>query len=142
QKLTTHFKGRVVRKDLTKVLKDANNVPIYVLEYLLGMYCASDDDSIIEGGLKTVKEILAKNYIRPDEAEKIKSRIRELGRYTVIDHITVTLNENKDRYEARFSNLGIKGVEVSSVWVKQFDKLLGGGIWCILQMEYYRDEEE
>lgn len=142
QKVTTHFKGRVVRKDLTKILKDANNVPIYVLEYLLGMYCASDDDSIIEAGLKTVKEILAKNYIRPDEAEKIKSRIRELGRYTVIDHITVTLNENKDRYEARFSNLGIKGVEVSSVWVKQFDKLLGGGIWCILQMEYYRDEEE
>jgi len=142
QKLTTHFKGRVVRKDLTKLLKDANNVPIYVLEYLLGMYCASDDEAIIEDGMKTVKEILAKNYIRPDEAEKTKSRIRELGRYTVIDHITVTLNENKDRYEARFSNLGIKGVEVSSVWVKQFDKLLGGGIWCILQMEYYRDEEE
>jgi ATP-dependent Lon protease len=142
QKLQQHFKGRVVRKDLTKLLKDANNVPIYVLEYLLGMYCASDDEQAIADGLKTVKEILAKNYIRPDEAEKVKSRIRELGRYTVIDHVTVKLNEKQDIYEAVFSNLGIKGVEVSSVYVKKFEKLLGGGIWCILQMEYFRDEEE
>lgn len=142
QKLQTHFKGRVVRKDLTKLLKDANNVPIYVLEYLLGMYCVTDDEQGILDGMKTVKEILAKNYIRPDEAEKVKSRIRELGRYTVIDHVTVKLNENKDIYEAVFSNLGIKGVEVSSAYVKKFDKLLGGGIWCILQMQYFRDEEE
>ena len=142
QKLQQHFKGRVVRKDLTKLLKDTNNVPIYVLEYLLGMYCASDDEQAIADGLKTVKEILAKNYIRPDEAEKVKSRIRELGRYTVIDHVTVKLNEKQDIYEAVFSNLGIKGVEVSSVYVKKFEKILGGGIWCILQMEYFRDEEE
>lgn len=142
EKLLEHFKGRVVRKDLTKLLKDANNVPIYVLEYLLGMYCATDDPQAIEEGLKSVKEILAKNYIRPDEAEKTKSRIRELGRYTVIDHLTVKLNEQRDVYEATFSNLGIKGVEVASIYVKKFDKLLQGGIWCILQMEYYRDEEE
>lgn len=142
QRLNEHFKGRVVRKDLTKLLKDANNVPMYVLEYLLGMYCATDDEQGIQDGLKTVKEILAKNYIRPDEAEKVKSRIRELGRYTVIDHITVKLNEKKDVYEATFSNLGAKAVEVSPEYVKKYEKLLGGGIWCILQMEYFVDEEE
>jgi ATP-dependent Lon protease len=142
QKLVQHFRGRVVRKDLTKLLKDSNNVPIYVLEYLLGMYCATDDEQAITEGLKNVKEILAQNYIRPDEAEKIKSRIREKGRYTVIDHLTVKLDEHRDMYQATFSNLGIKGVEVSSIYVKKFEKLLQGGIWCILQMEYYKDEEE
>src|SRR5690606_19515037 len=119
------FKGRVVRKDLTKLLKSDNNVPVYVLEYLLGMYCATDDPEGIEAGMRNVKDILAKNYVRPDEAEKVKSRVRELGRYTVIDHLAVRLNEKRDIYEATFSNLGIKGVETDPKYVKTFEKLLG-----------------
>lgn len=141
EKLISAFRGRVVRKDLTKLLKTDNNVPVYVLEYLLGMYCATDDAQGIEDGLRSVKEILAKNYVRPDEAEKVKSRVRELGRYTVIDHLSVKLNEKRDIYEAMFSNLGIKGVEIASSYVKSFEKLLGGGIWCIVQLEYFVDED-
>ncbi len=142
RELNQYFAGRVVRKDLTKKIKEGANVPIYVLEYLLGMYCATDDDTVIEQGVEQVKNILANNYVRPDEAEKVKSKIREVGQYSVIDKITVTLNERRDVYEAIFSNLGIKGVEISQSYVKEFDKLLGGGIWCILQMEYYYDENE
>ncbi len=142
QKLNQHFSGRVVRKDLTKLLKDCNNVPVYVLEYLLGMYCATDDETSINEGLTKVKSILADNYIRPDEAEKVKSKIRETGRYSVIDHVSVKLNEKRDIYEATFSNLGIKGVNVPTDYIRRFDKLLGGGIWCILQMEYFVDEED
>lgn len=141
-KMNETFAGRVVRKDLTKMLKGANNVPIYVLEYLLGMYCATDDEESIHEGMQKVKSILADNYIRPDESEKVKSKIRESGRYSVIDHITVALNERQDMYQATFSNLGIKGVEVSPNYVKKYDKLLCGGIWCILQMEYFVDEEK
>lgn len=140
--LNQYFPGRVVRKDLTKKIKEGANVPIYVLEYLLGMYCATDDDTVIEQGIEMVKNILANNYVRPDEAEKVKSKIRELGQYSVIDKITVALNEKRDVYEAIFSNLGIKGVEISHSYVKEFDKLLGGGIWCILQMEYFYDEND
>jgi len=140
--LNQHFPGRVVRKDLTKKIKEGANVPIYVLEYLLGMYCATDDDMVIEQGIEMVKNILANNYVRPDEAEKVKSKIRERGQYSVIDKITVGLNEKRDVYEAIFSNLGIKGVEISHSYVKEFDKLLGGGIWCILQMEYFYDEND
>ncbi len=142
QKLNQHFSGRVVRKDLTKLLKDYNNVPVYVLEYLLGMYCATDDEESIQDGLAKVKTILSENYIRPDEAERVKSKIRESGRYSIIDHVSVRLNEKRDIYEATFSNLGIKGVAVPSDYVRRFDKLLGGGIWCILQMEYFVDEED
>jgi ATP-dependent Lon protease len=140
-KLNTHFAGRVVRKDLTKKIKEGANVPIYVLEYLLGMYCATDDEDSINDGVERVKNILADNFVRPDEAEKVKSKIRELGQYTVIDKITVKLNERKDVYEAEFSNLGLKGVEISSKYVKDYEKLLSGGIWCILKMSYFFDEE-
>ena len=114
QLLNEHFAGRVVRKDLTKLIKEGANVPVYVLEYLLGMYCASDDPEIIEQGLRNVKTVLAENYVRPDEAEKVKSLVRERGSYKVIDRVTVKLNERKDKYEASFSNLGIKDAEISA----------------------------
>ncbi|MFL0251147.1 protease Lon-related BREX system protein BrxL [Clostridium neuense] len=141
KKLNEVFPGRVVRKDLTKSIKEGANVPVYVLEYLLGMYCATDDEESINEGVERVKNILAQNYVRPDEAEKVKSRIRELGQYTIIDKINVKLNEKIDIYEAEFSNLGLKGVPISPNYVKEFDKLLQGGIWCILKMNYYFDEE-
>ena len=139
--LNEHFAGKVVRKDLTKLVKQGYNLPVYVLEYLLGMYCASDSDLEIAEGLERVKSILADNYVRPDEAEKVKSKIKDLGTYKVIDKVTVKLNEKKDFYQAEFSNLGIKGVEINQAYIKKFDKLLAGGIWCILSMGYFYDEE-
>lgn len=140
QLLNEHFAGRVVRKDLTKLIKEGANVPVYVLEYLLGMYCASDDSELIEQGLKNVKAVLANNYVRPDEAEKVKSLVRERGTYKVIDRVTVRLNEKKDRYEATFSNLGIRDAEISADIVKQYEKLLVGGIWVIATLSYYHEE--
>ena len=139
-KLNNNFAGKVVRKDLTQKLKQGANVPIYVLEYLLGMYCATEDEDSINAGVERVKNILSDNFVRPDEAEKIKSKIREMGRYTVIDRLTVKLNEKKDIYVAEFSNLGLKEVEISSNYVKEFEKLLGGGIWCIVKIQYYYEE--
>ena len=139
QKLNQYFAGRVVRKDLTKKIKEGANVPVYVLEYLLGMYCATNDEASINEGVDRVKAILSENFVRSDEAEKIKSKIRELGQYTVIDKVTVRLNEKIDTYEAEFSNLGLKGVPISPKYVKEFEKLLTGGIWCILKMSYYFD---
>lgn len=141
KKLNTYFAGRVVRKDLTKLIKEGANVPVYVLEYLLGMYCATDDEESIEEGVERVKKILAENFVRPDEAEKVKSKIKEIGHYSIIDKISVALNEKKDQYEAEFSNLGLKCVPISASYVKEFDKLLVGGIWCIMKMDYYFDEE-
>jgi len=141
-KLNQHFAGRVVRKDLTKKIKEGANVPVYVLEYLLGMYCATDDEDSIHEGVERVKSILASNFVRPDEAEKVKSKIRELGKYTIIDKVSVKLNEKKDIYEAEFSNLGIKGVTISPSYVKNYEKLLAGGIWCIIKMDYFFDEEQ
>ncbi len=138
--LNQHFDGRVVRKDLTKLIKEGANVPVYVLEYLLGMYCASDDPEVIEQGLVNVKNILADNYVRPDEAEKVKSLVKERGSYKVIDRVTVRLNEKKDRYEASFSNLGIKDADISSSVVKEYEKLLVGGIWVISTLTYFHDE--
>lgn len=140
QLLNEHFAGRGVRKDLTKLIKEGANVPVYVLEYLLGMYCASDDPEIIEQGLRNVKTVLAENYVRPDEAEKVKSLVRERGSYKVIDRVTVKLNERKDKYEASFSNLGIKDAEISAGIVKEYEKLLVGGIWVIATLSYYFEE--
>lgn len=140
QLLNDNFAGRVVRKDLTKLIKEGANVPVYVLEYLLGMYCASDDPEVIEKGLSNVKTVLAENYVRPDEAEKVKSLVRERGTYKVIDRVTVKLNERKDKYEASFSNLGIKDAEISSKIVKEYEKLLVGGIWVIATLNYYHEE--
>lgn len=138
--LNERFAGRVVRKDLTKLIKEGANVPVYVLEYLLGMYCASDDDETIKAGLVTVKNILSENYVRPDEAEKVKSKIRERGSFKVIDKVTVKLNENRDSYEALLSNLGIKNTEIPDSYVREFEKLLVGGIWCIVTLQYRFEE--
>ena len=138
--LNRHFQGKVVRKDLTKLLKEGANVPAFVLEYLLGSYCASNDEEIIREGLETVKKVLAENYVRPDEAEMIKSRIRELGSYKVIDKVTVKLNEKQDVYQAVLGNLGITGVEVPPSTVKTYQKLLAGGIWSIITLEYFYEE--
>lgn len=138
--LNAHFTGKVVRKDLTKLVKEGANVPVYVLEYLLGNYCASNDPTIIEEGMKSVKDVLANNYVRPDEAEKVKHLIRERGSYKVIDKVTVKLNEKKDVYEAVLSNLGITNVEVPTKTVKQYEKLLVGGIWSIVTMQYFHEE--
>ncbi|MCD4820920.1 MAG: protease Lon-related BREX system protein BrxL [Methanococcoides sp.] len=135
-KLNLYFQGRVVRKDLTKLVKVGHNVPVYVLEYLLGANCATDDEELIQQGVKKVKSILSDNYVRPDEAEKIKSKIRETGYYTIIDKVSVKLNEKRDIYEALFSNLGLSKVQVDPEYVTRYDKLLGGGIWCIIKMEY------
>src|ERR1022692_1368239 len=140
--LNQNFPGKVVRKDLTKLVKEGANVPVYVLEYLLGSYCASSDEVVIEEGLRTVKKILAENYVRPDEAEKIKSTIRERGSLRVIDKVTVTLNEKRDVYEALLSNLGVSRIEVPSSIVKKFEKLLVGGIWCIVTLEYFFEEDQ
>lgn len=138
--LNRHFAGKVVRKDLTKLVKEGANVPVYVLEYLLGSHCASNDEPTIQDGLKTVKKILAENYVRPDEAEKIKSVIRERGSYKIIDKVTVTLNEKRDVYEAQLFNLGVKGAEISTSFVKKYEKLLAGGIWSIITMQYFFEE--
>lgn len=138
--LNRHFAGRVVRKDLTKEVKEGANVPVYVLEYLLGSYCASNDKEVIKEGMKTVKRILAENYVRPDEAEKVKSSIRERGSLKIIDKVTVTLNEKRDVYEALMANLGVKGIEVGSSTVKKYEKLLAGGIWCVVTLEYFFEE--
>lgn len=142
KKLRSFFDGKIVRKDLTKSIKDGANVPVYVLEFLLGQYCSSDDPSIIEEGVSTVKRILADNYVRPDEAQKILSVLRQRGSYTVIDKITINLNIKKDRYEAEFSNLGVKEIPVSEEYPSKYDRLLCGGIWCIVQLEYDFIEED
>jgi ATP-dependent Lon protease len=140
--LNLHFAGKVVRKDLTKLIKEGANVPVYMLEYLLGMYCASNDEATIQTGLTTVKRILAENYVRPDEAEKVKSKIRESGSYKVIDKVTVKLNEKRDVYEALLSNLGVKSAEISDRVVRQFEKLPVGGIWCIVTLRYLFEENQ
>ena len=142
KKLRQYFDGKIVRKDLTKHIKEGANVPVYVLEYLLGQYCSSDDEALIEEGVTNVKRILADNFVRPDEAQKVLSVLRERGSYTVIDKITVHLNIKEDRYEAEFSNLGIKNIPVHPDYVSKFDRLLCGGIWCILQLDYEYIEEE
>jgi ATP-dependent Lon protease len=135
------FAGKVVRKDLTKKIKEGANVPTYVLEYLLGMYCATDDEDSIAEGIERVKAILSDNFVRPDEAEKIKSKIREQGVYTVIDKVEARLDPENDNYKCVFSNLNIKNVVIADSYIKKFEKLLSGGIWCILRMSYNRLED-
>jgi ATP-dependent Lon protease len=143
EKLRKNFAGKIVRKDLTKKIKEGANVPVYVLEFLLGQYCGSDDDDIINKGVDNVKRILAENFVRPDEAQKILSLLRQRGNYTIIDKVTVHLNIRKDCYEAEFSNLGLKGIPVDESYPTMFDRLLCGGIWCIVQLSYeYIEEEE
>ena len=139
-KLNQHFSWKTVRKDLTKLIKEWQNVPIYVLEYLLWMYASTDDKDQIEAWVSRVKNILSENYVRPDEAEKIKSKIREKWTHTVIDKLTVKLNEKHDKYIAQFSNLWLKWVVVDSDMIKKYEKLLAWWIWCILQLSYQFEE--
>ena len=141
-KLRHCFDGKIVRKDLTKKIKEGANVPVYVLEFLLGQYCSSDDEEVIEKGVENVKRILADNFVRPDEAQKILSVLRARGSYTVIDKITVSLNIKRDIYEAEFSNLGLKTVPIADEYPEKFDRLLCGGIWCIVQLDYEFIEED
>ncbi len=142
KKLRRCFDGKIVRKDLTKHIKEGANVPVYVLEYLLGQYCNSEDEEIIQSGVEKVKHILSENYVRPDESEKIISRLRKLGTLSIIDRITVNLNLRYDEYEAEFSNLGLGGVPISEEYPEKYDRLLCGGIWCIVQLEYNAVVEE
>ncbi len=141
KKLRKVYDGKIVRKDLTKHIKEGANVPTYVLEYLLGQYCNSDDEAIIERGVETVKSILSNNYVRPDEAQKVLSVLRQKGAHTIIDMVTVELNMAIDAYEATFSNLGITRVPIDENYPIQYDRLLCGGIWCIVQLEYSTDDD-
>ena len=142
RKLRQNFDGKIVRKDLTKKIKEGANVPVYVLEFLLGQYCSSDDPEIIEQGVSNVKHILSDNFVRPDEAQKILSILRQRGSHTVIDMITVSLDIKNDCYKAEFSNLGIKDIPISEEYPTQYDRLLCGGIWCIVRLEYEFIEED
>ena len=141
-KLRQTFDGKIVRKDLTKKIKEGANVPVYVLEFLLGQYCCSDEDEIIEKGVQNVKRILADNFVRPDEAQKILAKLRSNGSHTVIDMITVNLDIRKNKFYASFSNLGLGDVPIDDEYPEQYDRLLCGGIWCIVQLEYEYNEED
>ena len=136
RKLRSNFDGRIVRKDLTKKIKEGANVPVYVLEFLLGQYCSSDDEAIIEQGVQNVKRILADNFVRPDEAQKILSQLRKNGSHTIIDMVTVRLDIKRDCFFAEFSNLGLTNVPITDEYPEKYDRLLCGGIWCIVQLEY------
>jgi len=142
QKLRQYFDGKIVRKDLTQAIKQGANVPVYVLEFLLGQYCNSDDPAIVAAGVENVKRILSENYVRPDEAQIILAQLRERGSYTVIDRLTAHLNIKQNRYEAEFANLGLKGIPLLPEYALKYDRLLCGGIWCIMQLEYEYIEED
>lgn len=135
-KLRQNFDGKIVRKDLTKKIKEGANVPVYVLEFLLGQYCSSDDDEVIEQGVQNVKRILADNFVRPDEAQKVLSRLRSRGSHTIIDMVTVRLDIKKDCFFAEFSNLGLSNIPITDEYPEKYDRLLCGGIWCIVQLDY------
>jgi ATP-dependent Lon protease len=141
QKLNAWFAGKVVRKDLTKLVKGNSPVPTYVLEYLLGQYCATDDEATILQGVETVKGILAKHFVSRDESQKTKFQIRESGSHRIIDKVGVELNDKKDQYEASFANLGLNHVAIADELVKRNPKLLSGGVWCIVTMGYFASEE-
>ena len=141
-KLRANFDGKIVRKDLTKKIKEGANVPVYVLEFLLGQYCSSDDEEVIEKGVQNVKRILADNFVRPDEAQKILSKLRSHGSHTVIDMITARLDMKRDTYVAEFSNLGVSNIPLADEYPEKYDRLLCGGIWCIVQLDYEFVEEE
>jgi len=141
-KLNDYYGGKVVRKDLTKSIKEGANVPSYVLEYLLGMYCTTDNEEDIEKGIEQVKKVLADNFVRPDEAEKVKAKIRERGHYKIIDKVSAKLNEHTDSYEGHIFNINIGRVVIDDSYVKKYDKLLCGGVWCIIDIEYDYDENE
>lgn len=145
RKLLERFGGKIVRKDLTSLMKRGANVPTFVLEYLLGMYCSTDDEDAIQEGLGRIRKILTENYVRPDESERIKSKIRELGQFTIIDKVSARLDEYNDMYVAEFTNLNIEPFVMPPEYVRDYTKILQGGIWCIMRIEYSRavnDEDE
>ncbi|WP_166083465.1 protease Lon-related BREX system protein BrxL [Erysipelothrix anatis] len=142
EKLRENFDGKIVAKDLTKKIKEGANVPVYVLEFLLGQYCSSDDEAVIEKGVETVKRILSDNFVRPDEAQKILSILRQKGSFSIIDKVSVKLNIQKDYYEAEFSNLGLRNIRLPEEYPTKYDRLLAGGIWCMIQLDYDYDENE
>lgn len=135
-KINQYFAGKVVRKDLTKLVKGNAVVPTYVLEYLLGQYCATDDEASIREGVESVKKIIGRHYVHREEAELIKSTIRDRGNHRIIDRLSVALNDKKDVHEAAFTNLGLKKVVIADYWVQQFPKLLTGGVWCLIDISY------
>jgi len=141
-KLNEVFIGKVVRKDLVKVVKGNAIVPSYVLEYLLGQYCATNDEETIKAGIEQVKEILKKHYVHRNEAGLVRSHIKEKGRYKVIDKVSVELNVKKDAYEATFANLGIKNVLIESDIIKKHPKMLVSGVWCIATLEYSASQDQ
>lgn len=141
-KALEHLGGKVVRKDLTALMRRGANVPTFVLEYLLGMYCSTDDPELLAEGVARIRRVLAENYVRPDESEAIKSRVRELGQYTIIDKVSARLDEWEDLYVASFASLAIEPIVMPEEYVRQYDKILQGGIWCIMRMEYVRPGEE
>ncbi len=141
EKINEHFPGRVVRKDLTAKVKGNAVVPTYVLEYLLGQYCATDDEASIEKGVENVRKIINRHYVHREEAELVKSTIRDKGNYRIIDRITVALNDRRDVHEASFTNLGLRKVVISDDWVRKFPKLLTGGVWCLIDMAYFPSDE-
>lgn len=141
-KIIAHFEGKVVRKDLSKSVKGNAVVPTYVLEYLLGQHCASFDEGIINDGLQKVKDIIKNNFVHRDEAERVKSDVRERGSYRLIDKITVKLNEKRDIYEASFSNLGINAAKIDDETVKKHPKLLTGGVWSIITLGYFFSDDK
>ncbi len=140
--LNQFFAGKVVRKDLTKLVKGNAIVPTYVLEYLLGQYCATDDEETISQGVETVKNILAKHFVHRDEAQIIKSTVREKGSHRIIDKVSVKLNDKRDQDEAFFANLGLKQIPISDAVIKEHQKLLSGGVWCILTLGYLTTDEK
>lgn len=141
-KIVEAFPGKTVRKDLTAVMKRGANVPTFVLEYLLGMYCSTDDPDMVEQGLDRIRKILAENYVRPDESERIKSKIWELRQYTIIDKVSVRFDEYRGIHVATFANLSIDPVVMPEDYVRSYPKMLCGGMWCILRMEYFQLDDE
>ena len=134
--------GKVVRKDLTSLMRRGANVPTFVLEYLLGMYCSTDDEELVAQGVSRIRRVLAENYVRPDESEAIKSRVRELGQYTIIDRVSARLDEFEDEYVTSFGSLSVTGVTMPEEYVRDYTKILEGGMWCIVRLEYARPGEE
>lgn len=142
RKVIDTFPGKIVRKDLTALMKRGANVPTFVLEYLLGMYCSTEDEEAIQAGLDIIRRILSENYVRPDESEKVKSLIRESGEYTIIDKVSARLDEYKDVYVARFTNLVIEPFTLPAEYVTEYSKILTGGIWCITRIAYQHEHED
>jgi ATP-dependent Lon protease len=142
QKINQYFGGKVVRKDLTKLVKGNAIVPTYVLEYLLGTYCATDDEETIKQGVETVKNIIAKHFVHRDEAQLIKATVRDKGSHRIIDKVSVRLNDRKDQYEASFTNLGLNHIPIADEVIKEHQKLLSEGVWCILTLAYFHSDEK